>query len=68
MQFRFWNHEDIKIPGNLLNEGIKFIPQGIYICLPYDLFSNLVPDLDLKVPSKLLCQVPEIGDKILAAV
>ena len=34
--FRLWNHEDINIPGNLLNQTIKFISQGIYVLLPYD--------------------------------
>ena len=27
-----------------------------------------MPDLDLKVPSKLLCQTPENGDEILTAI
>ena len=31
-------------------------------------FQNLVPNLDLKVPSNLLCQTPENGDEILAAI
>ena len=31
-------------------------------------FQNLVPNLDLKVPSKLLCQTPENGDEVLAAI
>ena len=31
-------------------------------------FQNLVPNLNLKVPSKLLCQAPENGDGVLAAI
>ena len=31
-------------------------------------FQNLVPHLDLKIPSNLLCQTPENGDEILAAI
>ena len=31
-------------------------------------FQNLVTNLDLKVPSNLLCQTPENGDEILAAI
>ena len=31
-------------------------------------FQNLVPNLNLKVPSKLLCQAPENGDEVLAAI
>ena len=31
-------------------------------------FQNLVPNLALKIPSKLLCQTPENGDEILAAI
>ena len=31
-------------------------------------FQNLVPNLDLKVPINLLCQTPENGDGILAAI
>ena len=31
-------------------------------------FQNVVPNLDLKVPSKLLCQAPENGDEVLAAI
>ena len=27
-----------------------------------------MPNLDLKVPSKLLCQTPENGDKVLGAI
>ena len=29
---------------------------------------NLVSNLDLKVPSKLLCQAPENGDDVLTAI
>ena len=31
-------------------------------------FQNLVPHLDLKVPSSLFCQTPENGDEILVAI
>ena len=31
-------------------------------------FQNLVTNLDLKVPSNLLCQTPENGDEILTAI
>ena len=31
-------------------------------------FQNLVPNLDLKVPSKLLCQAPKKGDEVLPAI
>ena len=31
-------------------------------------FQNLVPNLALKIPSNLLCQTPENGDEILAAI
>ena len=31
-------------------------------------FQNLVPNLNLKVPSKLLCQAPENSDEVLAAI
>ena len=31
-------------------------------------FQNLVSNLDLKVPSKLLCQTPENGDEVLVAI
>ena len=31
-------------------------------------FQNLVPNLNLKVPSKLLCEAPENGDEVLAAI
>ena len=31
-------------------------------------FQNLVPNLDLKIPCKLLCQTLKNGDEILAAI
>ena len=31
-------------------------------------FQNLVPDLDVKVPSKFLSQTPKHGDEVLAAI
>ena len=31
-------------------------------------FQKLVPNLDLKVPSKSLCQTPENDDEVLAAI
>ena len=31
-------------------------------------FQNLVPNLALKIPSNLICQTPENGDEILAAM
>ena len=31
-------------------------------------FQNLLPNLDLKVPSNLLCQTPGNGDEVLAAI
>ena len=31
-------------------------------------FQNFVPNLDLKVPSKLLCEARENGDEVLAAI
>ena len=31
-------------------------------------FQNLVPNLDLKVPRKLLSQAPENSDEVLAAI
>ena len=31
-------------------------------------FQNLVPNLDLKLPNNLLCQAPENGDEVLAAI
>ena len=31
-------------------------------------FQNLVPNVDLKVPSNLLCQTPEHGNEVLAAI
>ena len=33
-----------------------------------NIFKNLVPNLDLKLPSKLLCQTPENGDEVLASI
>ena len=51
----YWN-------GNLLTDDFEIAETfKIY-------FQNLVPNLDLKVPSNLFCQTPENGDEILAAI
>ena len=39
-----------------------------YKLLTNGYFQNLAPNLDLKVPKNLLCQIPENDDKVLAAI
>ena len=47
--------------GNLLTNDFE-IAETFNKC-----FQNLVPNFNLKVPTKLLCQTPENGDEVLAA-
>ena len=56
-------------------ENISLIEKGNLLTDDFEIaetfnkyFQNLVPNLDLKVPSNLLCQTPENGDEILAAI
>ena len=58
------NFENISLieNGNLLTDGIEIAETF------NKYFQNLVSTLDLKVPSNLLCQTPENGDEILAAI
>ena len=48
--------------GNLLTDDFE-IAEDFHKC-----FEHLVPNLDLKVPNKLLCQTSENSDGILAAI
>ena len=58
------NFENISLTenGNLLTDDFKFAETF------NKYFQNLMPNLDLKVPSTLLCQTPENGDEVLAAI
>ena len=58
------NFESITLTenGNLLTDDFKFAETF------NKYFQNLMPNLDLKVPSTLLCQTPENGDDVLAAI
>ena len=58
------NFENISLieNGNLLTDDFEIAE----IFNKY--FQNLVPNLNLRVPSKLLCQAPENGDEVLAAI
>ena len=58
------NSENISLieSGNLLTDDFKIAETF------NKYFQNLVPNLALKVPSNLLCQTPENGDEILAAI
>ena len=56
-------------------ENISLIKNGNLITDDFEIaetfnkyFQNLVTNLNLKVPSKLLCQAPENGDEVLAAI
>ena len=56
-------------------ENISLIENGNLLTDDFEIaetfnkyFQNLVPNLALKIPSKLLCQTPENGDEILAAI
>ena len=56
-------------------ENISLIKNGNLLTDDFEIeetfnkfFQNLVLSLDLKVPSKLLCQTPENGDKVLDAI
>ena len=49
--------------GNLLTDDFK-----IAETFNKYFFQNLVPNLNLKVPSTLLCQTSENGDEVLAAL
>ena len=56
-------------------ENISLIEKGNLLADDFEIsetfnkyFQNVVPNLDLKVPSKLLCQTPENGDEVLAAI
>ena len=56
-------------------ENISLIENGNLLTDDFEIaetfnkfFQNLVPSLNLKVPSKLLCQAPENGDEVLAAI
>ena len=59
------NFENISLieNGNLLTDDFE-----IFSNIIYKYFQNLVPNLNLKVQSKLLCQAPENGDEVLAAI
>ena len=58
------NFENISLTenGNLLTDDFE-IAEDFHKC-----FEHLVPNLDLKVPNKLLCQTSENSDGILAAI
>ena len=56
-------------------ENISLIEKGNLLTDDFEIaetfnkfFQNLVPNLNLKVRSKLLCQAPENGDEVLAAI
>ena len=56
-------------------ENISLIENGNLLTDDFEIeetfnkfFQNLVPNLDLKVPSKLLCHTPENGDKVLDVI
>ena len=58
------NFENISFTenGSLLTDGFEIA--GTF----NKYFQNLVPNLDLKLPSNLLCQTPVKGDEVLAAI
>ena len=56
-------------------ENISVIENGKLLTNDFEIaetfnkyFLNFVPNLDLKVPNNLLCQIRENGDKVLAAI
>ena len=75
---KFW--ETVKIffsdkSNNLISENISLTENGSLLTDGFEIartfntyFQNLVPNLDLKLPSNLLCQTPIKGGEVLAAI
>ena len=65
----FFSDKSNNFENIFLIENANLLTDDIEIAETFNkYFQNLVPNLDLKLPSKLLCQTPENGDEVLASI